>query len=120
MILNKYGINYIVFSLDGPGERHDLSRGNPGLYNRILNGIKLTKEIGIVPRISLVSKAEDWDKKAYISWLSSLADRIYSIRQEIPDMLKVLIMRQDSHNIIGNLIDIGNGANKQGTIAKTR
>ncbi len=36
--LKAHGVTHVTFSLDGPGQLHDISRGQPGLYQRILHG----------------------------------------------------------------------------------
>ena len=37
--LREHGVTHILFSLDGPEDMHDHSRGHPGLYQRVLAGI---------------------------------------------------------------------------------
>ena len=50
--LKRCGVSHVVFSLDGQNDLHDMSRNQPGLYQKILRGLVEVKKAGLAPRVS--------------------------------------------------------------------
>jgi len=107
--LKAHGVTHVTFSLDGPGEIHDTSRGQPGLYKRIMQGLELVKEAGLEPRVSLLLRPE-WDDTLVENFLAEPATVIYDLDPQIPAYKRALHLSLDPFNAISNFIDIGNGA----------
>jgi MoaA/NifB/PqqE/SkfB family radical SAM enzyme len=107
--LKAHGVTHITFSLDGPGELHDRSRHQPGLYERILKGLAQVKEAGLEPRVSLLLRKE-WDNALFESFLAEPATIIYDMDPDTPAGKRALRLHLDPFNAISNFIDIGNGA----------
>lgn len=107
--LNAHGVTHVTFSLDGLGEIHDTSRGQPGLYQRIMQGLELVKEAGLEPRVSLLLRPE-WDGAQVENFLAEPATIIYDLDPQAPAYKRALRLSLDPFNAISNFIDIGNGA----------
>ena len=45
-LIEKEGVDYLFVSLDGPGKIHDDIRGCPGLFEKVVNGLKKLKTNG--------------------------------------------------------------------------
>ncbi|MHA1819801.1 MAG: radical SAM protein [Promethearchaeota archaeon] len=59
-VFNK--LSYMMISLDYPdAERHDKNRGIPGLYNKIMKGIKIVRKLGVKVIISMVVTKDNID-----------------------------------------------------------
>lgn len=41
LFLRDIGINHVIVSIDGPPDTHDYIRGKPGLFDKILKGLKI-------------------------------------------------------------------------------
>jgi sulfatase maturation enzyme AslB (radical SAM superfamily) len=107
--LKAHGVSHVVFSLDGPGELHDVSRHQPGLYRRIMQGFSLVKEAGLAPRVSLLRRPE-WADSLVEEFLAEVATLIYDLDPQSPAHKRALRLSLDPTNSISNFIDIGNGA----------
>ncbi len=107
--LKTYGVTHVTFSLDGPGKIHDLSRGQPGLYQRIMQGLELVKRTGLEPRVSMLLRPE-WDGAQVANFLAEPATIIYDLDPQAPAHKRALRLSLDPFNAISNFIDIGNGA----------
>ena len=107
--LKAQGVTHVTFSLDGPGELHDISRGHPGLYQRIMQGLELVKEAGLQPRVSLLLRPE-WDDAQVENFLAEPAPIIYDLDPQTPSHKRALRLSLDPFNAISHFIDIGNGA----------
>ncbi len=107
--LKTHGVTHVTFSLDGPGALHDLSRHQPGLYERILQGLKEVKEAGLEPRVSLLLR-KNWDNEVFENFLAEPATIIYDLDPTTPAGKRALCLYLDPFNAISNFIDIGNGA----------
>mgnify|MGYP002640606458 CR=1 FL=1 len=110
--LKVHGVTHIAFSLDGPGELHDISRGHPGLYQRILHGLRLVRDAGLHAQVSLLVRQE-WDDDIVESLLSEPASIMYDFDPETPANERALKLALDPFNAISSFIDIGNGANDE-------
>ncbi len=110
--LRKSGLTHVVFSLDGPEEEHDRSRGQPGLYRRVLAGIDRVRAAGLEPRVSLLIR-DTLDKTVLTAFLHRLAGRIYSFPPGTPVMEQVARLVNDPTNTLISFIDIGRGAQFQ-------
>jgi pyruvate-formate lyase-activating enzyme len=107
--LKTHGVTHVTFSLDGPGQLHDISRGQPGLYQRIMQGLELVKQAGLQPRVSLLLRPE-WDDALVETFLAEPATVIYDLDPQTPAHKRALRLSLDPFNAISNFIDIGNGA----------
>ena len=107
--LREHGVTHILFSLDGPEEIHNRSRGRPGLYQRILAGIAAVKASGLLPRISLLMR-KDLGTDAYVHLIDTLARRIYDFPASASLIERVNCLVNDPTNTLTNLIDIGSQA----------
>lgn len=107
--LREHGVTHILFSLDGPEDMHDRSRGHPGLYHRVLSGIPMVKAAGLLPRISLLMR-KDSSMDTYVQLLDTLAQRIYDFPDSTDVLERVNHMVDDPTNTLSNLIDVGNQA----------
>lgn len=107
--LRRRGVNYLTFSLDGPGEEHDRSRHHPGLYQRILHGLRLVRQMGLSPRLSLLIRPE-WSEEKRVAFLAEAADHIYDFEPNTPPLKRALRILLDPTNSVSSFIDIGNGA----------
>lgn len=107
--LKQRGVNYVTFSLDGENEEHDLSRHQPGLYQKILRGFEQVKQAGLSPRVSLLIRPQ-WTDEQTISFLAESAAIIYDLDPQTPLNKRALRLSLDPTNAISNFIDIGNGA----------
>lgn len=107
--LREHGVTHILFSLDGPEDMHDRSRGHPGLYHRVLSGIPMVKAAGLLPRISLLMR-KDSSMDTYVQLLDTLAQRIYDFPASTDVLERVNHMVDDPTNTLSNLIDVGNQA----------
>jgi len=107
--LKAHGVTHVTFSLDGPGEKHDTSRRQPGLYQRIMRGLELVKEAGLEPRVSLLLRPE-WDETQVENFIAEPATIIYGPDPQAPSYKRALHLSLDPFNSISNFIDIGNGA----------
>lgn len=107
--LREHGVTHILFSLDGPEDMHDHSRGHPGLYQRVLAGVAMVKAAGLLPRVSLLMR-KDLSMDTYVELLDTLAQRIYDFPASASLMDRVNCLANDPTNTLSNLIDIGNQA----------
>ena len=110
--LKANGISHVVFSLDGPGELHDLSRHQPGLYSRIMDGLAQVRQAGLEPRVSLLIRPE-WTDDLVEEFLAESATIIYDFDPATPAHKRALRLSLDPMNSISSFIDIGNGANDE-------
>ena len=110
--LKVNGISHVVFSLDGPGELHDLSRHQPGLYSRIMNGLALVRQADLEPRVSLLIRPE-WSDDLVEEFLAESATIMYNLDPSLPVAKRTLRLSLDPTNSISHFIDIGNGANDE-------
>lgn len=96
--LAAHGLTHILFSIDGPAERHDDWRRHPGLFERILAGIPRVQAAGLAPRISAVICPGDDG-----AHFTRIAQAIYG-----PDgTLDTLSSDPDNH--FSHFIDVANG-----------
>jgi len=112
--LKRRGLSHVTFSLDGPGDIHDLSRHQPGLYDRILRGLERVKQAGLAPRVSLLIRPE-WSDEQMEAFLAESATIIYDLDSSAPARKRALRLTLDPTNSISNFIDIGNGAGDERT-----
>jgi MoaA/NifB/PqqE/SkfB family radical SAM enzyme len=92
--LREHGLTHIGFSVDGRGEAHDGSRGQAGLYLRILEGIDGAKRAGLKPRVSILSR----DDSGLEGLVEELGSRIYG------DKARALLL--DRTNLINDFVDL--------------
>jgi sulfatase maturation enzyme AslB (radical SAM superfamily) len=111
--LKASGVSHIAFSLDGPGELHDRSRNQPGLYRRIMAGLRQVRRAGLEARVSLLIRPE-WSDELVENFLAEVADSLYDPDPQIPARKRALRLTLDPTNAISNFIDIGNGARDEG------
>jgi sulfatase maturation enzyme AslB (radical SAM superfamily) len=107
--LAQCGVNHVTFSLDGQNEKHDQSRHQPGLYQKILNGFEKVKQAGLLPRVSLLVRP-NWTAEQAMAFLAESATLIYDLDPILPERKRALRLSLDSTNSISSFIDIGNGA----------
>lgn len=107
--LKRRGVSHVVFSLDGQGELHDNSRHHLGLYKEILRGLEQVKDVGLIPRVSLLIRHE-WTEQQVESFLAESATIIYNLDPNTPARKRALRLSLDTTNTMSNFIDIGNGA----------
>lgn len=107
--LKANGVSHVVFSLDGQGELHDVSRHHPGLYRRIMSGLAQVRQAGLEPRVSLLIRPE-WTDQQVEQFLAEPATIIYKLDPLSPAHKRALHLSLDSTNAISHFIDIGNGA----------
>jgi hypothetical protein len=107
--LKRRGVNYVTFSLDGQAEEHDVSRHQPGLYQKIMRGLERVKQAGLFPRVSLLIRPE-WTEEQMMSFLAEPATLIYDLDPQTPTRKRALRLSLDPTNSISSFIDIGNGA----------
>ncbi len=107
--LKRCGVDYVTFSLDGPGGEHDRSRHQPGLYQKILGGLERVRQAGLFPHVSLLIRPE-WTEEQTISFLAEPASLIYNFDAHTPLQKRAQRLLLDPGNSISNFIDIGNGA----------
>jgi sulfatase maturation enzyme AslB (radical SAM superfamily) len=107
--LKAHGVTHVTFSLDGPGELHDESRHQPGLYRRVMGGLAQVKHAGLAPRVSLLLRPE-WSDSRIEAFLAEPASVIYDFDPHTPAHKRALRLSLDPFNSISNFIDIGNGA----------
>jgi MoaA/NifB/PqqE/SkfB family radical SAM enzyme len=107
--LKRRGLSHVTFSLDGPGDLHDGSRHQAGLYERILRGLEKVKQAGLAPRVSLLIRPE-WTDEQVESFLAEPASVIYDFDPTTATRKRALRLSLDPTNSISNFIDIGNGA----------
>lgn len=107
--MKAHGVTHVTFSLDGPGQLHDISRGQPGLYQRIMEGLELVKQVGLQPRVSLLLRPE-WGDAQVETFLAEPATIIYDLDPQSPAHKRALRLSLDPFNSISHFIDIGNGA----------
>lgn len=100
--LKAAGLTHMIYSLDGPREIHDRSRGVEGLHDRIWAGFAETRAAGIEPRVSLVFKPDRLTPE-FAGWMERLAEALHG-RPDIEAMLR------DPFTYASNFIDVGNGA----------
>lgn len=98
--LKDHGLTHLSFSIDGESGEHDRSRGQAGLYDRILAGFSLVQAAGLEPRVALLAR----DDQDIMPILGELASRIHGNRSY------ALRMLFDPTNIVSNFVDLGNGA----------
>ncbi|MCB9639529.1 MAG: radical SAM protein [Myxococcales bacterium] len=103
--LKEAGLTHLMFSIDGPEERHDTWRKVPGLYQRILRALPKVKAAGLHPRISVVVKGNTPED---LSYLGDFADRIYDFAKKDTTHEKVRTILLDPDNFSSNLVDINN------------
>jgi MoaA/NifB/PqqE/SkfB family radical SAM enzyme len=92
--LKAHGVTHIGFSVDGPGQAHDRSRGREGLYLRILEGIDGAARAGLEPRVSILSRGDG----GLEDLVRELGTRIYG------DKPKALLL--DRTNLINDFVDL--------------
>lgn len=107
--LKRCGVSHVVFSLDGPGEQHDISRHHARLYQKILRGLEQVKRAGLTPRVSLLIRPE-WSAEQFEEFLAESATIIYDLDSNSPARKRALRLSLDTTNTLSNFIDIGNGA----------
>ena len=107
--LMRRGVSHVTFSLDGAGDLHDASRHQPGLYQKILRGLRQVMEAGLAPRVSLLIRPE-WTDEEVESFLAEPASVIYDFDPLTPARKRALRLSLDPTNAISNFIDVGNGA----------
>lgn len=107
--LKANGVSHVVFSLDGQGELHDVSRHHPGLYRRIMSGLAQVRQAGLEPRVSLLIRPE-WTDSQVEQFLAEAATIIYRLDPLSPTHKRALHLSLDPTNAISHFIDIGNGA----------
>ena len=105
--LKQNGVTHVLFSIDGHEERHDQSRKQKGLYQKIISSFNRIKEAGINPRISaLIHDVLETD--TVVSFVD-IATRIYDLPADMGVMAKLDTLIQDTTNQFSHFIDIGNG-----------
>jgi len=107
--LRAHGISHVVFSLDGPGEEHDQSRHQSGLFEKILRGLDTVREAGLMPRVSLLVRP-DWAPAKREAFLAEIAAHLYELDPGFPTQKRALRLALDPSNSVSNFIDTGNGA----------
>jgi MoaA/NifB/PqqE/SkfB family radical SAM enzyme len=105
--LRDHGVKHLVFSLDGAEERHDHWRRHRGLYRRILNAFPRLRAAGLVPRVSLVIRRDDF---ALVPALREIADALYTFPAAMSEDARLRHFLNDQTNAFSNFIDIGQGA----------
>lgn len=101
--LRDHGVSHVVFSLDGPREVHDRSRGRPGLYDQVVAGLPRVRDAGLEPRLSLLARSGQTAELACLA--RDLAPLVYGESEGAMERFCA-----DETNIVSNFIDIGNGA----------
>lgn len=99
--LRKHGVTHILFSIDGPEEIHDLWRGHPGLFKRVLAGIERVRASGIKPQLTIVVRPNE-----SLEYVRPFADAMY------PDIKgdRLSYFEKDPMNHRSNFIDTGRGS----------
>lgn len=105
--LRRYGVQHLVFSIDGAQERHDHWRRHRGLYRRILNAFPRLRAAGLVPRVSLVIRCDD---PRLVPALREIADALYTFPAAMSEDARLRHFLDDRTNAFSNFIDIGQGA----------
>lgn len=98
------GVTHLAFSVDGPREVHDRWRHCPGMYDKVLKGFTQARQAGLQPQVSLIRTTESITEP----WLMEVAQALYAPQLEEPLPALVQRMLYDEHNLVNNLIDIGN------------
>lgn len=98
--LKAHGVTHVLFSIDGPPQRHDEWRGHPGLFNRILKGIPRVKAAGLAPRLSIITHGHESHE-----YLRPLTNAIYDDWVDTLDAFA-----GDQMNLVSNFIDCGRAA----------
>jgi MoaA/NifB/PqqE/SkfB family radical SAM enzyme len=106
--LRSCGLTHVVFSLDGPEEVHDHCRQKPGLYRRVLEGVKKVRGAGLQPRFSLVA-GMGTTRTESATWTAGLARLIYVDEADEAAALQRLL--GDESGYVSNFIDVGSGVN---------
>lgn len=107
--LKAHGVSHVVFSIDGPGEEHDRSRHQSGLYEKILRGLDVVRQAGLTPHVSLLVRP-DWAPAKREAFLAEIADHLYDFAPDLPTQKRALRLALDPTNSVSNFIDTGNGA----------
>jgi pyruvate-formate lyase-activating enzyme len=103
------GLTHVIFSLDGPPEEHDRSRGMPGLHARVMAGLEQVRAAGMRPQVSLLYAP--WvSGSALLSWVLELSRRLYGEQPYADEGARVRRILDDDMNYVSNFIDVGNGA----------
>lgn len=105
--VRQHGVKYLVFSIDGPQDRHDHWRRHRGLYRRVLDAFPRLRAAGLVPRVSLVIRRNDF---ALVPALREIADALYSFPAAMGEDARIHHLLNDRTNAFSNFIDIGHGA----------
>ena len=105
--LRQHGVKHLVFSLDGPPDRHDHWRRHRGLYRRILDAFPRLRAAGLAPRVSLVIRRDD---VALVPTLRAIADALYTFPAAMSEDARIRHLIDDRTNAFSNFIDIGQGA----------
>jgi pyruvate-formate lyase-activating enzyme len=100
------GLTHVVVSLDGPAETHDVCRGVPGLYHRVIEGLEKVRAAGLEPRVSIVVGMGTPRAEAH-AWIASISRRLYG--PEPDERAAVQRLVQDESNYVSNFIDVGGG-----------
>ena len=112
--LREAGVTHLVFSLDGPASLHDAWRGVPGLYGRILEGIRSAQRVGLRAQVSILNPAAPAES-ASLAWLRDICRAIEGVdpvrdgESEGAEALRARLLA-DEHNYVNNLIDVGGAA----------
>jgi sulfatase maturation enzyme AslB (radical SAM superfamily) len=107
--LKASGVSHVAFSLDGPAALHDLSRKQPGLHQRIMDGLRQVRQAGLEARVSLLIRPE-WSSELVEEFLAEPASIMYDLPSRMSANERALHLSLDPSNAISNFIDIGNGA----------
>lgn len=99
--LRDHGVTHILFSIDGPEKIHDNWRGHPGLFKKVLSGIRRVRKSGIEPRLTVVVRPNE-----SLEYLRPFADEMYP--QVSGNSLAVF--EADPMNHRSNFIDTGRGS----------
>jgi MoaA/NifB/PqqE/SkfB family radical SAM enzyme len=99
--LRQHGVTHILFSIDGPEDIHDVWRGHPGLFRRVLAGIDRVRASGIKPRLTIVVRPNE-----SLDYVRPFANAMY------PDVRgdRLSYFEKDPMNHRSNFIDTGRGS----------
>jgi MoaA/NifB/PqqE/SkfB family radical SAM enzyme len=107
--LKASGVSHVAFSLDGPATLHDRSRNQPGLHQRVMDGLRQVRQAGLEARVSLLIRPE-WSNELVEEFLAEPASIIYDLPTGTSANERALHLSLEPTNSISNFIDIGNGA----------
>lgn len=102
------GLKNLLFSVDGPQDVHDRWRKVPGLYQRIVRGIRRVRECGLNPQISTVLESQEHIQHGY-GYIAELGRILYEECTHTTEEDWINAVLNDPKNIVSHFVDINNG-----------